>query len=80
MKRFARAVSSRTFAVKPLLPGLFSLRGKIRCFGPGSCFFLLAARPTRLVSCFVGRCLLLLLSYVTLPRAARRSFILRRVC
>ena len=30
LKRFARAVSSRTFSVKPLLPGLFSLRGKIR--------------------------------------------------
>ena len=29
---------------------------------------------TRLVSCFVGRRLLLLLSYVTLPRGARRSF------
>ena len=81
LKRFARAVFSRTFSVKPLLPGLCSLRGKIRGFGPKSCFFLFAARPrTRLVSCFVGRRLRLLLSYVTLPRGARRSFFWRRVC
>ena len=43
--------------------------------GQKSCFFLFAARiRTRLVSSFVGRRLLLLRSYVTLPRGARRSF------
>ena len=42
--------------------------------GQTSCFFLFAARPrTRLVSSFVGRRLLLLRSYVTLARGARRS-------